>query len=53
MQYTLQVKDLDGSGDLYIELPPELLSSMGWDDGTVLEWVDNHDGTYTLKECND
>jgi hypothetical protein len=28
----------DGDGELYIEMNPQLLKQMGWDDQTLLEW---------------
>ena len=30
--------------------PPDLLSQMGWAEGTDLSWIDNENGTFTLKE---
>jgi hypothetical protein len=38
------------TGDLILPLPTELLSQMGWIEGTELFWIDNEDGTYSLKE---
>lgn len=29
----------DENGELLLELPVELLSQMGWDEGTLLEWM--------------
>lgn len=29
---------IDEDGEPYIELNPQLLSQMGWDDQTLLEW---------------
>lgn len=28
----------DSDGDLYVEMNPQLLKQMGWDDQTLLEW---------------
>jgi hypothetical protein len=28
----------DNDGDLYVEMNPQLLKQMGWDDQTLLEW---------------
>ena len=36
--------------DMFIELPPEMLEELGWTVGTDVEWVDNKDGTFTLKK---
>ena len=38
------------SGELIMPIPIELLSQMGWIEGTELFWIDNEDGTYSLKE---
>ena len=31
----------------------ELIDAMGWDIGDALEWVDNNDGSFTLKKVTD
>lgn len=47
------VVDVKESGeDLYIELPEELLKLQGWKEGDELNWIDNKDGSYTLKKRN-
>lgn len=38
------------TGELILPLSPDLLSQMGWSEGTDLSWIDNKNGTYTLKE---
>jgi len=38
------------TGELILPIPPELLSQMGWIEGTELFWIDNENGTYNLKE---
>ena len=40
----------DENGDLLLPFPVDLLSQMGWSEGTDLSWIDNNNGTYTLKE---
>jgi hypothetical protein len=47
-QYILEIEE-DGTGDQYITFPPELLAQHGWQDGTTVEWIDNGDGSWTLK----
>ena len=42
-------KDPD-TGDFILPIPTDLLSQMGWIEGTELFWIDNEDGTYSLKE---
>jgi len=38
------------SGELILPIPADLLSQMGWIEGTELFWIDNENGTYSLKE---
>ena len=44
----------DENGELYIELPDELMEEMGWDENTELVWTVADDGTIGLrKRIND
>lgn len=36
------------SDDLYLPLPADMLDQLGWNEGTIIYWIDNKDGTYTL-----
>jgi hypothetical protein len=38
------------TGELILPIPTDLLSQMGWIEGTELFWIDNENGTYSLKE---
>jgi hypothetical protein len=38
------------NGELLLPFPPDLLAQMGWSEGTDLFWIDNENGTYSLKE---
>ena len=40
----------DGSGDLVMPLPDDLLANAGWSEGDTLEWIDNNNGTWSLKK---
>ena len=46
---TLEEAD-DGSGDLIMPLPSELLESAGWKEGDILTWTDNKDGSWSLSK---
>jgi hypothetical protein len=50
MKYSLEIKEDPETKEAYIELPQRALKQLGWDVDTLLEWIDNEDGTYTLKE---
>lgn len=51
-EYNLIVQE-DEDGELYIELPAELLESQGWDENTDLVWSINDDGTFTIRKADD
>lgn len=36
--------------ELILPLPDDLCAQLGWVIGTELNWVDNKDGTYSLRE---
>lgn len=40
----------DEDGELLLEFPIELLNQMGWDEGTLLEWIIEEEGV-VLKEA--
>ena len=50
--WTLEVQKLE-DGDQYIEFPKELMEEVGWEDGDVLEWIDNGNGSWTLKKLEE
>ena len=49
---TLEEAD-DGSGDLVVPFTDEILESVGWKTGDTIVWVDNKDGTWTLRKKED
>jgi bifunctional DNA-binding transcriptional regulator/antitoxin component of YhaV-PrlF toxin-antitoxin module len=36
--------------DYFITLPPEILETLGWDEGDELEFIDNGNGTLTIEK---
>lgn len=44
------VADPDNNDELLLDLGNELCEQMGWSAGDVLEWIDNKDGSWTLKK---
>ena len=46
-RYVVEVEGQDE--DMFIQFPEELLKSQGWQEGTVLSWHDNGDGSWTIK----
>jgi hypothetical protein len=46
---TLEEAD-DGSGDLVMPLPQDLLDGAGWKEGDTIKWIDNNNGTWSMKK---
>lgn len=47
--WTLEVQQHE-DGDYFIEFPDEVLEGAGWETGDTIEWIDNKDGSWTLKK---
>lgn len=48
-QKVVEVKKLP-NGDQFIEIPDDMIKSVGWKEGDKIEWKDNKNGTYDLKK---
>ena len=40
----------DKDGEFFIEFSEEFLREIDWKEGDTIEWIDNHDGSFTLKK---
>ena len=40
----------DGSGDLVLPFPQEMLDEVGWMPGDNLKWIDREDGTWEIRK---
>ena len=52
-QFTVQIQFDVREGDYYIPLPDDMLSliaDLGWTTNDDLEWIDNKDGTFSIKK---
>jgi hypothetical protein len=47
---TTIVEDPDHPGEMLLDLGNELCKHLGWKPGDELDWVDNKDGTWTLRK---
>jgi hypothetical protein len=47
--WTLEVQE-SPTGEQFIVFPPESLEDLDWQDGDVIQWFDNGDGSWTLKK---
>ena len=36
--------------DGVLTFPEEVLKELGWEEGTVLQWIDNEDGSFSLRK---
>ena len=49
--YTISLLSTDDeSGDLVLPFNDELMAETGWSIGDTLEWIDNNDGSWTLRK---
>jgi hypothetical protein len=49
--HTVDIKELgDGSGDAYIEFPPELINKLGWKEGDDLRFDPQGNGSIRVKK---
>jgi hypothetical protein len=48
MQYTCTL--IEDGDDLILPIPDEILQTLDIKEGDVLDWVDNKDGTFTIKK---
>ena len=44
------VEDPENPGELVIDLGNELCEHLGWKPGDEVEWIDNKDGTWTIRK---
>ena len=50
--WTVTVEEAeDGSGDLVLPLPQELLDLQGWKEGDELEWNDEGNGAWSITKA--
>lgn len=48
--WTITVEEDPETGELMLPLPADLLVMKGWFEGDTLEWIDNNDGSWSLKK---
>jgi hypothetical protein len=44
------VEDPDHPGELLLDLGNELCEYLDWKEGDTLDWIDNKDGTWTIRK---
>ncbi|AOV60332.1 hypothetical protein S820908_185 [Synechococcus phage S-CAM9] len=40
----------EDNGDLIFPFPDEILDELGWKEGDVIEWIDNEDGSLSVRK---
>lgn len=45
-------EDPDHPGEVMIDLGQDLCDQLGWKEGDTVEWIDNKDGSWTLKKTS-
>jgi hypothetical protein len=40
----------DDKGNLVLPLSDDILKEVGWETGDVIDWIDNKDGSWTMKK---
>jgi hypothetical protein len=48
--WTIELEEDPETGDLILPLNDEILEGTGWQTGDSLEWIDNKDGSWTMKK---
>ncbi len=49
-QWTIKLEEDPETGDLILPLTDEILQEAEWKEGDTLEWIDNQNGSWTLKK---
>jgi bifunctional DNA-binding transcriptional regulator/antitoxin component of YhaV-PrlF toxin-antitoxin module len=52
-KFTVAVHFDEETQDYVLPFPEELLEDLKWNIGDTLTWIDNLDGTYTIKKIDD
>ncbi len=52
MKLTLEVQQDPETGEHYLQFPDELIQQVGWQIGDELAWIDNGNGTWTIKKTS-
>jgi hypothetical protein len=48
--WTINLEEDPETGDLILPLTPDILEQTGWKTGDSIDWIDNKDGSWTMKK---
>lgn len=51
--WTVTLEQDPETEELILPFPDDFLAETGWQEGDVLEWIDNQDGTWSLEKQQD
>ena len=49
-RYTVVLEFDEESGECILPLPDEIISELNWKSGDAIQWIDNKDGSWTLRK---
>lgn len=52
MKWTIEL-ETDENGELILPLGEEICAEAGWSVGDTIKWIDNGDGTWTLRKVDE
>ena len=52
-KYTIVLEEDPETGDLILPLTDEILAEVGWKIGDTLKWIDNKNGSWTIRKTNE
>ena len=51
--WTVNTEEDPETGEVILPFPEEMLAQVGWKEGDELEFIDNNDGSWSIKKVND
>jgi bifunctional DNA-binding transcriptional regulator/antitoxin component of YhaV-PrlF toxin-antitoxin module len=52
MKWTVHVQEDPETGELILPFADEMIEAVGWKEGDIIEWIDNKDGTWTMRKID-
>jgi hypothetical protein len=48
--WTVKIEEDPATGELLLPFTEDMLESVGWKEGDTIEWIDNKDGSWTMRK---
>lgn len=52
-KWTVTLETDPETGDLMLPFTDEMISQVGWAIGDTIQWIDNKDGSWTMRKKNE